>query len=86
VVRIILEPELSIVPGHQWLVLSNTDEGRALAALLTGGLPLVKRGQQLLIAHDAKVDQRIVDLIDQLANARYMAPGLVQMTLTEAVE
>lgn len=85
-VRILLESELSIEPGHQWLVLSDTEEGRALAKLLTGGLPLVKRGQQLLIAHDASVDQRLVELIDQLANARYMAPGLVQMTLTEAVE
>lgn len=85
-IRILLEPELSIEPGHQWLVLSDTDEGRALAILLTGRLPLVKRGKDLLIPHDDQVDARIVAWIDQLANARYMAPGLVQLTMAEVTE
>jgi hypothetical protein len=85
-IRIQLEPELSIEPGHQWLVLSNRAEGQALATLLMGGLPLVKRGNQILVPHDKKVDARIVALIDELANARYQAPGLIQMTLVEAEE
>ena len=83
-IRIVLEPELSIEPGHQWLVLSDTDEGRALAVLLMGHLPLVKRGKQLLVPHDAKVDERIVALINELANARYQSPALVQLTMEES--
>ena len=81
--HIILEPELSIEPGHQWIVLSDTTEGRALATLLMGSLPLVRRGAQLLVPHDDLVDQRIVALINELANARYQSPALVQLTMVE---
>jgi len=84
--KILLEPELSIEPGHQWLVLSDTPEGRALAFLLMGGLPLVKRGKQILVPHNDRVDQQLVALIDQLAHARYQAPDLVQLTMAEALE
>lgn len=85
-IHILLERELGIEPGHQWLVLPDTTEGQALATVLTGGLPLVTRGDQLLVAHDDRVDQRIVALIDELANARYQAPGLVQLTMVEVAE
>lgn len=81
-----LEPEMSIEPGHQWLVLSDTPEGHALATLLTGGAPLIKRGKQILVPHDAKVDEQIVHLINELSHARYQSPSLVQMTLQEALE
>jgi hypothetical protein len=83
---ILLERELSIEPGHQWLVLSDTPEGHGLAAVLTGGAPLIKRGKQILVPHDEKVDAQIVALINQLAHARFSAPALIQMTMEEAPE
>ncbi len=82
-IRIALEPEMGIEPGHQWIVVPDTDEGRTLAQLLTGAAPLIQRGGDLLIPHNTKVDERIVNLIDQLAHARYQAPDLIQMTLRE---
>lgn len=78
-----LEPNMSIEPGHQWIVVPDTDEGRALVQILTGATPLIQRGGDLLIPHNADVDERIVNLIDQLAHARYQAPDLIQMTLKE---
>lgn len=81
-----LEPEVSIEPGHQWLVLSDTPEGHALAALLTGGAPLIKRGKQILVPHDEQVDAQIVRLINELAHARYQSPSLVQLHLVEELE
>jgi len=78
-----LERELSIEPGHQWLVLSDTPEGHALSTLLTGGAPLIKRGKQILVPHDAKVDAQIVALINELAHVRYQSPSLVQLQLVE---
>ncbi len=47
---------------------------------------VIQRGGDLLIPHDAKVDERIVNLIDQLAHARYQAPDLIQMTMKESPE
>ncbi len=85
-IHITFEAELGIEPGHQWIVVPDTDEGRALVQLLTGGQPLIQRGSQFLVPHNADVDEQIVHLIDQLANARYQAPDLIQMTLKEAVE
>lgn len=82
--RIVLEPELGIEPGHQWLVLSDTPEGRALAFLLMGGLPFVRRGKQILVPHNERVDRQLVTLIDELAHVRYQAPDLVQLTMEEA--
>ena len=81
-----LEPEASIEPGHQWLVLSDTPEGHALAAVLTGGAPLIKRGKQILVPHDAKVDEQIVRLINELSHVRYQSPSLVQLQLVEELE
>ena len=84
--RILLEREMSIEPGHQWLVLSDTPEGHALAAVLTGGAPLIKRGKQILVPHDAKVDEQIVRLINELSHVRYQSPSLVQLQLVEELE
>ncbi len=85
-INITLEPEMGIEPGHQWIVVPDTDEGRALVQILTDATPLIQRGGDLLIPHNAKVDERIVNLIDQLAHARYQAPDLIQMTLQESPE
>lgn len=84
-IEIALEPNMNIEPGHQWLVIPDTRDGRALALLL-GGLPLVKRGGSLLVPHSAPVDERILNLIDQLAHVRYQAPDLIQLTLQEVPE
>lgn len=81
-----LEPEMSIEPGHQWIVFTDTVEGQALATLLTGGLPLIRRGNQILVPHNETVDRQIVTLIDCLAHARFSAPSLVQLKMVEDVE
>lgn len=86
VIPIHLETELNIDPGHQWIVVPDTDAGRALFHLLTGGQPLIHRGTDLVFPHDANVDQRMVQLIDQLAHVRYQAPELIQLTLKEMEE
>lgn len=82
-ILIATEPDMSIEPGHQWLVLPDDVEGDALITLLDGATPTIKRGDNILLAHDYQVDQKIVALIDQLAHVRFSAPGLVQMTLQE---
>lgn len=88
-----LEPDMSIEPGHQWIILPTTAEGNALAKLLTGKEELIsfldvysKGGMTLKIRHDYDVDKNIVKLIDELAHVRFSAPGLIQMTLTEATQ
>lgn len=86
VIPIHLETETHIDPGHQWIVVPDTDDGRALVHLLTGGQPLVHRGDALVFPHDANVDQRLVQLIDQLAHVRFQAPDLVQLTIKEIEE
>ncbi len=80
---ITLEPDMSIEPGHQWLVLDDSLLGRGLAVLLAGGAVFVRRGDQLLIPHDAETDKRIVALINELAHARYESPTIVQLTMKE---
>lgn len=85
-IPISLEPKPSIEPGQQWIIVPDTDEGRALVQLLTGGEPFVHRGTDLLVPHDDIVDQRMVQLIDQLAHVRYQAPELIQLTLKEMEE
>lgn len=81
---ITLEPDMSIEPGHQWLVVKDAEAGHALIALLWGRLPLVKRGQDLIFPHDERVDQNLVALINELAQVRFSAPDLVQLMLTES--
>lgn len=83
-IHIRLESELSIEPGHQWLIVSDSPEGRALVTLLMGRQPLVKRGTDLLIPHNGDVDERIVKMINELAHARYQSPTLLQLTLQVA--
>ena len=81
------EPDMNIEPGHQWIVFPNNEEGDALMTLLdVGNQPTIKRGNEIMLAHDYHVDQKIVQLIDQLAHVRFSAPGLIQMTFVEAVQ
>lgn len=86
------DPDMSIEPGHQVLILPTTDEGAAIAKLLTKSEHLwdycfvneaYELGLCFRIPHTTDVDQNIVKLIDQLAHVRFSAPGLVQMTLQE---
>ena len=83
--NITLIPDMQIEPGHQWIVVENTEMGRSLANVLLSGLLKLQPidGDALLIPHDHVVDARIVTLIDQLAYIRYSAPGLVQMTFEQ---
>lgn len=80
---ITLEPDPDIEPGHQWLVVKDTEAGRALITLLCDRQPLIKRGQDLLLPHDQRVDQNLVALINKLAHVRFSAPDLVQLMLVE---
>ena len=84
---ITLEPDMNIEPGHQWIVLPNTEAGRALLTLLGCEYqPTIKRGNEILVAHDQQVDHAIVQLIDQLAHVRFSAPELIQLTIVELTE
>ena len=78
-----LEPDASIEPGHQCIILPYTDEGRALGRLLIGQDPVWSYydGHVIRIPHDQGVDQAIITLINELADIRYGAPALVQLTL-----
>ena len=85
---ITLEPDMSIEPGHQWIVVDASPEGYCLATLLLNNeMEKVRSdGDYLFIAHTHDVDSRIVALIDELAHVRFSAPGMVQMTMIEAVQ
>ena len=82
-----LKKDMSVEPGHQVLVLPYTEEGCALALLLTGlqyrDLVKFASGITLIIPHTDVVDANIVQMIDQLADVRFSAPDLVQLTLEE---
>jgi hypothetical protein len=85
--RIHLETDMHVEPGHQRLVLPYTDEGCALALLLTGehyrDLVKFRSGSSLSIPHTEIVDTNIVQIIDALAHVRFSAPELLQLTLEE---
>lgn len=87
-IQIQRKPDLSIEPGHQVLVLPYSEEGCAMARLLTGEHSLSRylRGEDIQIPHDSMVDARIVDLINTLADIRYQAPQLLQLTMVESVQ
>ena len=80
-VRINVEPDADIEPGHQWLMIENSADGRALARILFGRLPTIVEGADLIFPHDRAVDRNIVDLINTLAHVRFQSPTLVQLTL-----
>ncbi len=85
-ILITLRPDPNIEPGHQWLVLPQDDAGLMLGALLTNRsiFELVIElpdAETFEIPHDTDVDRNIVELINELANVRFFAPRLVQLTL-----
>jgi len=85
--QIKLEPDMSVEPGHQVLVLPATCEGNRLACLLAvvdDAWIFTEDATELRIPHTAEVDDRIVELIDQLSHVRFSAPGLIQLTMEEA--
>lgn len=89
-IQIDLRPDMTVQPGHQHLVLPYTEEGCALALLLTGSsyrdLVKFRSGVTLSIPHTAVVDANIVQLIDELAHVRFSAPELLQLTLEESTQ
>jgi hypothetical protein len=87
VIDIQTEQDMSIEPGHQWLIIPVIG-GAYLARLLvgTGASEYCDATTGTYrIPHTAEVDERIVALINALAHARFSAPGLVQLTMDEAV-
>jgi len=83
-----LEPDMSIEPGHQVIVLDDSNHGVCLAALLSGdtfsGQEDNVEDDEIRVPHTADVDARIEELIDQLSHVRFSASGLLQMTMEEA--
>jgi len=65
---------------EQWILLSPTPAGEALARLLTGEAPVV-RGSRLAVRHDREVDRRLVTLIDGLISLRWDHPTFTQLEL-----
>jgi hypothetical protein len=77
--KITTEPDSSIEPGHQWIIISNTPKGRGMAAVLSGRLP--DSAGDLRLAHDQAVDEMLITLVDLAADLRITSPHLVQLTL-----
>ncbi len=75
-----LLPDISVMPGQQWLTIENTPVGRGLAACLDH-VDTVTVNQWILCPHDRATDQRLVELIDMCAKLRLAAPRLVQLDL-----
>ncbi len=80
-IKIKTEPDMSIEPGHQWLVFPKTAYGYFLARLLADCTPIIQEVDGYRVAHTHTVDCAIVDLIDALAHVRFSAPNLVQIML-----
>lgn len=85
---IYVHPAPDVQPGGQAILVAPADhEGLMLLCALTGAtsdrvaLTNCVSGRAWQIAHDAIVDQRLVDLVDLCAALRYAAPELVQLPL-----
>lgn len=86
--KINLHPDISVEPGHQYILLPATDEGRQLAALLTRREQISDLWDEALqaykVPHNAQVDARIIELVDWLSHVRFTAHSLLQLTFIEA--
>lgn len=72
-----------IEPGHQYLLISNTPLGRALATILTSAIrPEPAADGYLNIAHDYQVDENLMLLVNLAAHIRMTAPDMIQLTLS----
>ena len=81
--KIGVKPDMTIEPGHQWLVLDATLESYYLARILTGDHSQISNeAGMILVPHTHAVDKAIVDLINALAHVRFLAPTLMQLTLS----
>lgn len=90
-IQIILEPDMNIEPGRQWIVLrcetlgSDMVDAVALAHILMPGVDAsdwIGDITSIRIPHTAQVDEAIVELINQLADIRFKSPNIVQLGLT----
>jgi hypothetical protein len=77
------EPDATVEPGHQVLVVANTPTGQALAGLLAPDRPVNDWDQFIRIPHDQNVDRRLIWLVDLFAHIRFSAPELLQLRLIE---
>lgn len=85
-INIQTKPDMSVDPGHQWIVLPRSFNGYAPARLLVDRAPIIPTDDGYMIPHTYVVDTAIKELIDALAHVRFSAPELVQITLPEAAE
>jgi hypothetical protein len=65
---------------EQWILLSPTPAGEALARLLTGEAPVV-RGSRLAVRHDREVDRRLGDADRWADQLRWDHPTFTQLEL-----
>lgn len=78
---IAIQPDPNVVPGQQWLLLTYTRDGQALAEFLTPDWQFSADAQWIILPHNADVDHRLKKLIDLCAAIRLSAPQLVQLEL-----
>jgi hypothetical protein len=89
--KITTQPDSTVEPGHQWIIISNTAAGRGLASVLSSRLLSVDNHTapsvgmditgDLRLAHDHDVDEMLMVLVDLAAEIRVSAPDLVQLKL-----
>lgn len=75
------EPDQSVEPGHQQLVISDTPLGGALSYFLTSSVLAPAKDGYLHFKHDYIVDDRLLSLVDLAAHIRLTAPGMIQLPL-----
>lgn len=79
---ILAQEDITVEPGHQRLLISNTPIGRALAMVLASAWhPEPVEDGYLGIAHDYLVNERLVLLINLAATIRMTAPDMMQLEM-----
>ncbi|MCB9135135.1 MAG: hypothetical protein H6636_06900 [Anaerolineales bacterium] len=74
-------PDPQVVPGQQWICLTDNFSGIALTQFLGANWHLSPDSRWIMLPHDADVDYRLKILIDLCAAIRLSAPHLVQLEL-----
>lgn len=81
-IGVIAEP--AIEPGHQWIVIENTQEGRGLALILAGdGDAAFQVGNWIVTPHNADAARLLNDLLAAIQEIQRAAPVPVQRLLFE---
>lgn len=75
-----VQTDLLIVPGKQWIYITNRNAGLSLADFLSEDWSISNDLQWVVLAHTADVDHRLKQLLDMAAAIRMAAPDLVQLT------